>query len=97
VPSHLRVQLTLLPPEAGGRKTPGSTADFRTVLTVSGRHFGALVSPHGVLQPGGAAVHCDVALGDANDARAFFPPGTQFEVWEGGRRGYGSVLAHLDR
>jgi hypothetical protein len=41
-------------------------------------------------------VHCEATLLDPELARPYFPPGTQFELWEGGRKGYGYVLARLN-
>ena len=46
---------------------------------------------HAALFAGGPAVHC--TLETESESAAFLPPGTQFELWENGRIGYGSVLA----
>jgi len=91
---HLRVQITLLAPLVRGPRTPQS-AEFRTVLVSSGRqHFTADVFPVRVLVPGGAAVNCEVRF-ESPEAVGHFPAGTQFDVWENGRKGYGTTLAVL--
>jgi hypothetical protein len=89
---HLRVQLTLLAPNAGGRKSPLPAEEFRTVLVSPGRrHFSAAVFPSAPMVPGGAAINCEV-LFLVPEAVGHFPAGTQFDLWEGGRRGYGTTL-----
>ena len=89
---HLRVQLTLLAAAAGGRKSPLPAKEFRAVLVVAGRrHFSAAIIPSGQVVPGGFAVNCDVLFFPPEAAR-HFPAGTQFDLWEGGRKGYGTVL-----
>lgn len=91
---HLRVQLTLLAP-TGGRKASPPAAEFITVLVSPGRrHFEAAIFPTGPLVPGGAAVNCEVMF-HAPEAVAHFPAGTQFDLWEGGRWGYGTTLGVL--
>lgn len=93
VTHHLRVQLTLLAPDAGGRKTPLPAEEFETVMVSPGRrHFPAVVFPSRPLLPGGAAVNCEVMF-PSPEAIGHFPAGTQFDLWEGGRRGYGTTLA----
>lgn len=90
--SHLRVQITLLAPVTGGA-TP--TGEFSIVLVSSGRrHFAATVFPSRPMLPGGAAVNCEVAF-QVPEALEHFPAGTQFDLWEGGRKGYGTTLAVL--
>lgn len=92
---HLRVQLTLLAPAAGGRKAALPAEEFRTVLVSPGRrHFSAAVFPAAPVVPGGAAVHCEV-LFLLPEAVKHFPAGTQFDLWEGGRKGYGTTLGVL--
>jgi hypothetical protein len=89
---HLHLQLTLVATEAGGRRGPIPAGEFRTVLTASGRHFSVALHLKQSAAPGGPAVHCEATLLDPEIARSFFPAGAQFELWEGGRKGYGSVL-----
>lgn len=89
---HLRLQLTLLSTAAGGRHGAILPGEFRTVLTASGRHFSAALHLEMPAIPGGPAVHCEATLLDPDLARRFFPAGGQFELWEGGRKGYGYVL-----
>jgi hypothetical protein len=92
---HLRVQLTLLPTSGGGRKTGLPAEGFRTVLVSPGRrHFSAAIFPTAPLLPGGAAVNCEVQFSVA-EAAGHFPAGTQFDLWEGGRMGYGTSLRVL--
>jgi len=92
---HLRVQLTLLPTSAGGRKSALPAEGFQTVLVSPGRrHFSAAIFPSAPLLPGGAAVNCEVQFAAA-EAAGHFPAGTQFDVWEGGRKGYGTTLRVL--
>src|SRR5476651_1938553 len=92
---HLRVQLTLLAPEAGGRKSPLLAEEFQTVLMSPGRRsFPAVVFPSRPMVPGGAAVNCEVML-LSPEAAGHFPAGTQFDLWEGGRKGYGTTLGVL--
>lgn len=93
---HLHLQVTLLATGAGGRKSPLRPGEFRTVLTASNRHFSAALHLAEVIAPGGAAVHCEATLLDPELARSFFPVGGQFELWEGGRKGYGYVLGRLN-
>lgn len=89
---HLRVQLTLLGSGAGGRKAALPAAEFRTVLVSPGRrHFNAAVFPAASLVPGGVAINCEVLFQEP-EAVGHFPAGTQFDLWEGGRRGYGTTL-----
>lgn len=89
---HLRAQITLTPTSSGGRKDPIPQGEFRTVLVTGGHHFSASLFPEETIIPGGIAVHCSVRLLDSEAARGYFRPGVQFEVWEGGRKGYGFVL-----
>lgn len=89
----LRVQLTLLPTSAGGRKGALPTEEFHAVLNSGGRHFSAAFFPSEPVIPGGSAVQCGVRFHVPKEALPHFPPGTQFELWEGGRKGYGTVLA----
>jgi hypothetical protein len=92
---HLRVQLTLLPTSAGGRKSPLPAEEFRTVLVSPGRrHFSAAIFPSAPILPGGLAVHCEVQFA-VEEAAGHFPAGTQFDLWEGGRKGYGTTLRVL--
>lgn len=93
---HLRVQLTLLAPSAGGSRTSLPAEEFRTVLVSAGRrHFSAAVFPSAPLVPGGAAINCEVAF-LLPEAVEHFPAGTQFGLWEGGRKGYGTTLGVLN-
>lgn len=93
VTRHLKIQLTLLATAAGGRKGPIIPGEFRTVLSASGRNFSASLFLEALAVPGGNAVNCDVTLLDPTRALSYFPAGAQFELWEGGRKGYGFVLA----
>lgn len=95
MPVHLRIQITLLATAAGGRRIAIAPGEFRTVLTASGRHFSAALHLKTEAVPGGPATFCEVTLLDPELAGAFFPAGAQFELWENGRKGYGSVLARL--
>ena len=92
-PAHLRVQLTLV------STTRGSTADrrgpFHSALRVAGRNFDCEVVPQAEVTAGGHAVHCAIKFADAAAALPLFPPGTHFELWEGSRKGYGTVLSVL--
>ena len=92
---HLRVQLTLLAAAAGGPKSPLPAEEFQTVLvSPGGRHFSATVFPSRQMVPGGAAVNCEVML-LSPEAVGHFPAGTQFDLWDGGRKGYGTTLGVL--
>ena len=95
MPYHLRIQLTLLPTSAGGRKNSLPAGEFRTVLNSGGHHFSAAIFPEEPVKPGGAAVHCNATFLAPKEALSHFPAGSQFELWEGGRKGYGSVLVVL--
>ena len=89
---HLRVQLTLLAPNSGGRRAPLPAEEIRTVLvSPGGRHFSAAVFPSAPVVPGGSAINCEVQFLEP-EAVGHFPAGTQFDLWEGGRRGYGTTL-----
>ena len=44
--------------------------------------------------PGGPAVNCEVMFAQ-EEAAAHFPAGTQFDLWENGRKGYGTTLRVL--
>ncbi|WP_146180311.1 hypothetical protein [Opitutus sp. ER46] len=88
--AHLRVQLTL----AGGRR--GATSrhgSFQGNLRVGINQFLAEIHPEEPLMPGGHAVHCAVYFADPAAAMTHFPAGANFEIWDGGRVGYGMVLA----
>jgi hypothetical protein len=85
--AHLHVQLTLLP--TGNSTLP---VEFRTVLARDGRHFSALIQSRQPVAPGGPAVHCSVTFLAPDVALKHFPAGSQFELWERGRKGYGTVL-----
>jgi hypothetical protein len=92
---HLRVQLTLLATSAGGRKSALPAGEFRTVLVSPGRrHFSAAIFPSAPVLPGGSAVNCEVQFA-VEEAAGHFPAGTQFDVWDGGRKGYGTTLRVL--
>ena len=92
---HLRVQLTLLAPTAGGRKSALPAGEFQIVLVSPGRrHFPAAIFPAAPLLPGGAAVNCEVQFA-TEEAAGHFPAGTQFDLWEGTRTGYGTTLRVL--
>ncbi len=94
---HLRVQLTLLAPAAGGRRSSLPAAQFQTVLVSPGRrHFPAAVFPSTPVVPGGAAVNCEVLFSEP-EAAGHFPARTQFDLWEGGRKGYGTTLGVLSQ
>lgn len=66
---------------------------FRSTLRVGTHHFACDIFPEEPLTPGGHAVHCAVSFVDPEQALPRFPAGTMFELWEGGRKGYGMVLA----
>jgi hypothetical protein len=89
---NLRVSLTLIATEQGGRKSPLPAGEFRSVLAVSSRHFSATIYAPKPVRPGGDAVDCGVVFLTPRDACPHFPAGTRFELWEGGRKGYGVVL-----
>lgn len=92
---HLRVQLTLVATTTGGRKSSLPAQEFQTVLVSPGRsHFSATIFPSQAVVPGGAAVNCEVMFVLPN-AVEHFPAGTQFDLWDGGRKGYGTTLAVL--
>jgi hypothetical protein len=90
---QLRVQLTLLSSAAGGRHAPILPGEFRTTLSASGQHVTAIVFADAPILPGRSAVH-DVSLPEPSRSKPLLPPGAQFELWESGRKGYGSVLNH---
>jgi hypothetical protein len=95
LPRHLRVQLTLLATTVSGRKSPLPAQGFQAVLVSPGRsHFTATIFPSQSMVPGGAAVNCEVMF-LLQDALGHFPAGTQFDLWDGGRKGYGTTLAVL--
>lgn len=88
--SHLRAQVTLL---ASAQGTPSlAAAEVTTVLVSSGRHFPGTLFPSRPLAPGGSAVDCDIAFIEPAKAAPHFPAGVQFDIWERGRKGYGTVL-----
>jgi len=89
---NLRVQLTLIATASGGRKGPLPAEGFRTVLSSAGRHFSAEIFPNDAVVPGGAAVTCGVVFLLPSEALPYFPAGCSFDLWEGGRKGYGTVL-----
>ena len=91
---HLRVQLTLLAP-IGGHKSALPAAECRVVLVSPGhQHFSAAVFPSAPVVPGGVAVNCEVRFLQ-EEAAEHFPSGSQFDLWDGGRRGYGTTLRQL--
>jgi hypothetical protein len=65
------------------------------VLGAGSRRFSAVLHLHEHAFPGGPAVHGEATLLEPELAVSFFPPGTQFEVWEGSRKGYGFVLRRI--
>jgi hypothetical protein len=87
---HLHVQLTVL--SAGLGKGAVLPTEFATVLASSGHHFPATIRAKHPIQPGGSAVHCEVTFATPDAALPHFPAGSQFELREGGRKGYGTVL-----
>lgn len=91
--AHLRVQLTLL---ANGQSA-ARRAQFRTKLRTGSRHFDCEIFPDEPVVPGGHAVHSTVVFDQPSDALSSLPPGSMFELWEGGRRGYGMVLGWATR
>lgn len=89
---NLRVSLNLVDSGRASRRTPLPGGESRTVLAVSGMHFPALIYATSAVQPGGAAVDCGVKFMNPAEACPHFPAGARFEIWEGGRAGYGEVL-----
>lgn len=86
----LRVQVTL---SSNPHAQPAHAGEesVRTIA-VSGRRLQATFTPDGPLVAGGSAVHGTLVPHDA-DGGDVLPPGTQFELWEHGRVGHGTVLA----
>jgi hypothetical protein len=94
---HVRVQLSLVASAAGARRSARPAAQFQSVLVSPGRrHFAAAVFPWAPVIPGGAAVNCEVRFAEP-EAAGHFPAGTQFDLWERGRAGYGTTLGVLSR
>lgn len=91
--THLRVQVTLV---ASGQAAT-RRGQFRTKLRIGTRQFDCEVFPEEPLIPGGHAVHSGVVFDHPAEALANLPPGSMFELWEGGRRGYGMVLGSTNR
>lgn len=86
----LRVQITL----TSGHHiaaTPAGQESTRTI-SASGRRLRVTFTPEANLIPGGPAVHGTLKVTES-DGMSFLPPGSQFELWDNGRIGYGSVLA----
>jgi hypothetical protein len=87
----LQADIILHATEAGGRKSPLSGGEWRTVLGVNGEHWSARLLFSGSPLPGekfGASVQLLVP-----EAYAHFPVGTEFSVWEGRELGVGRVLS----
>jgi len=91
--THLRVQLTLL---ASGA-SPARRGQFRSKLRTGSRHFECEIYPDEPVIPGGHAVHGSIVFDQPREALPTLPPGSTFELWEGGRRGYGMVLGSSGR
>jgi hypothetical protein len=90
--THLRVQVTFL---AGkGRGLPDSIPAGRhhTTLAAGSRQFRAILALEHSAQPGGLAVHASVSFESPQLALPEFPRGSQFDLWQGQRVGYGTVL-----
>lgn len=83
---RLLVQITLL----SSASQPAGQESVRTI-GASGHRFKAKLTPVAHLVAGGPAVHATLEV-DESESSAFLPPGTQFELWEKSRIGYGSVL-----
>jgi hypothetical protein len=85
---RLRAQVTL----ASTAAPAGAGEESPRTIAVSGRRLKVLMTPTAPLVPGGPAVHAELVLRGAEE-RSLLPPGIQFEVWERGRVGYGTVLS----
>jgi hypothetical protein len=82
----------LLPTEAGGRKGPLGSGEWRTVLGINDELWSARLTFMGQPQPGDA-FQAGVQLLFPEPALPYFTVGSEFTVWEGGTKGTGRVVS----
>jgi hypothetical protein len=86
-------EIHLWPTESGGRKSPLTLGEWRTVLGVNGVHWSARLLFSGSHAPG-ETFRAQVQL-LVPEAAGYFPIGAQFSIWEGGTKGVGCVLSTM--
>jgi translation elongation factor EF-Tu-like GTPase len=84
-------EIYLLTTEVGGRTTPLTPGDWRTVLCINNEHWSARLLFSGTHSPGETFPVAVQLL--MPEAIQYFPIGAEFTVWEGGTRGHGRVLS----
>lgn len=91
MPQTFSVEIHLLPMEAGGRHSPLSHDEWRTVLGINDEHWSARLRFSGNPLPGETFIAIMQLL--VPEASQYFPVGAEFTVWEGGTKGTGRVLS----
>lgn len=91
MPQTFSVEIHLLPTEAGGRHSPLSRDEWRTILGINAEHWSARLRFTGNPGPGDTfAATMQLLVPEAGE---YFPVGAEFTVWEGGTKGIGRVLS----
>lgn len=90
--NHFVAKIQLATTEAGGRKGPLVSGEWRTVLGAKNENWSARLTFSDEPMPGDSFVafvellRSDIALG-------FFPVGAEFTVWEGSVKAVGRVIS----
>ena len=84
-------EIHLLPTEAGGRHTPLTSGEWRTVLGINDEYWSARLIFTGTYFPG--ETFCAQVQLLLPEVTAYFFIGAKFTVWEGGTKGTGRVLS----
>ena len=92
MPDHFVAEIHLLPTDAGGRKDPLVSGEWRTVLGINDEHWSARLAFSADPSPG-ETFCAGVQLLYPDRALQFFTAGAEFTVWEGGTRGTGRVVS----
>jgi len=84
-------EIHLLSTKAGGRATPLSPGEWRTVFGINNEHWSAQLLFSGSHLPGETFLATVQLL--VPEAAQHFPIGAEFTVWEGGTKATGRVLS----
>ena len=91
MPQTFSVEIYLLPTDAGGRHSPLSHDEWRTILGINDEHWSARLRFSGNPSPGETFTATMQLL--VPEANQYFPVGAEFTVWEGGTKGVDRVVS----
>lgn len=89
----ITADITLLATKRGGREEPIPAGEYRGIISARGQHFAftCLVPFEGGFKPGETRT-VDIEFVFPHLAMPFFKAGVEFNLWEGGTVGHGTVL-----